>query len=116
MVDDEPHVAAGAAIATVGPAHRRVRLPPERHTPGTAIATLNVEPTLINELRHPGRLRGWPRGSTPALADPIGVPVNHGQIADAQQLPEADPVSGLLQVMDPLPEVIVGGGFGGGLV
>src|SRR3546814_10316861 len=38
VVDDEPHVAPGAAVTAVGPAHRRVRLAPnsskrsEEHT------------------------------------------------------------------------------------
>src|SRR3546814_9893459 len=56
VVDDEPHVATLAAVAAVGPTHRRVRLPAERHAPGATVSTLDVEPTLIDELRHPRRL------------------------------------------------------------
>src|SRR3546814_14362979 len=55
VVDDEPHVATLAAVAAVGPTHRRVRLPAERHAPGATVSTLDVEPTLINELRPPRR-------------------------------------------------------------
>src|SRR3546814_14698253 len=53
VVDDEPHVATLAAVAAVGPTHRRVRLPAERHAPGATVSTLDVEPTLIDELRPP---------------------------------------------------------------
>jgi hypothetical protein len=38
-----------------------VRLTPEGDTAGTAVAPLDVEPTLIDELRHPRRLRDHPR-------------------------------------------------------
>jgi hypothetical protein len=59
VVDDEPHVPAGAPVAAVGTALGGVRLPPERHRARAAIATLDMQPTLIDELRHPCRLRVW---------------------------------------------------------
>src|SRR3546814_12140165 len=54
----EPLVATLAAVAAVRPTHGRVRLAPERHAPGATVSTLDVETTLIDELRHPRRLRG----------------------------------------------------------
>ncbi len=55
-VDHEPHAPAGATVAPVGAAEGDVRLPAEADRAGTAVATLDVETTLIDELRHPARL------------------------------------------------------------
>ena len=56
-VDDQPDPAARAAVAAVGPAEGHVRLPPEADRSRAAVASLDVEPTLIDELRHELRLR-----------------------------------------------------------
>ena len=56
-VDDEPHAAAVAAVAAVGPAPGHVRLPPEADRARAAVTTLDVETALVDELRHPARLR-----------------------------------------------------------
>lgn len=68
MVDDQPHVAAGAAVTAVGTAHGDVGLAPERHAARSPIASLDVEPTLIDELRHPCRLEEARQSPTVAQA------------------------------------------------
>ena len=57
-VDDEPHAAAVAAVAAVGPAPGHVRLAPEADGARAAVTALDVETALIDELRHPVRLGG----------------------------------------------------------
>ena len=55
-VDDEPHAAAVAAVAAVGPALGHVRLAPEADGARAAVTALDVETALVDELRHPARL------------------------------------------------------------
>ena len=52
----EPDVAAVAAVAAVGAAPVDVRLAPERHAAGATIAALDVEATLVHEVRHRARI------------------------------------------------------------
>ena len=59
-VDDEPHVAAVAAVAAVGAALGHVGLAPEADRARAAVATLDVETALVDELRHPARLPSAP--------------------------------------------------------
>ena len=51
-IDDQPDATARAAVTAVGPAEGNVRLPPEAHRSRAAVASLDMEPTLIDELRH----------------------------------------------------------------
>ena len=55
-VDDEPHAAAVAAVAAVGPAPGDVRLAPEADGARAAVTALDVKTALVDELRHPARL------------------------------------------------------------
>jgi hypothetical protein len=51
-VGDEPDVAAAAAVAAVGSTLGDMGFAPERHRPGTAVASLDVETALIDEPGH----------------------------------------------------------------
>jgi hypothetical protein len=52
VVGGQPHVAALAAVAAVGPAERHRTLPPERHAARPTVATTHVELALVDELGH----------------------------------------------------------------
>ncbi len=57
-VGDEHDVAAPAAVAAVGPALGDVRLAPERHRAGAAVAAADVHLDLVDEVaRHRRRIR-----------------------------------------------------------
>ena len=52
VVGDQPHVAALAAVAAVGPAEGDRALPPERHAARATVAAAHVELALVDELGH----------------------------------------------------------------
>src|SRR5439155_14708448 len=70
----QPHVAAPAAVAAVGPAARHVRLSPEGDAARAAVATLHVALRYVDEARHRELLdyflAVWMRLRPPALQRP----------------------------------------------
>ena len=70
----QPHVAAPAAVAAVGPAARHVRLSPEGDAARAAVATLDVALRYVDEARHRELpryfLAVWMRLRPPALQHP----------------------------------------------
>ena len=74
VVGDQPDVAALAAVAAVGPAHRDGALPPEADAAGAAVAAAHVELALVDELGHRIHATGGPsnaRGAVPGPGDPF---------------------------------------------
>jgi hypothetical protein len=58
VVGDEPHVATGATVATVGAAHRHGALAPERHASRSPVTATHVELALVHELGHQSNATG----------------------------------------------------------
>jgi hypothetical protein len=56
VVGDEPHVATVAAVAPVRSTAGDVRLAAERHRARAAVASLDVEAALVDELSQDARL------------------------------------------------------------
>ena len=55
-IGDQPHIAAFAAVAAIGPAPRDMRLPTERDRARATVAALHVEARLVDEAGHETRI------------------------------------------------------------
>jgi hypothetical protein len=55
VVGHEPHIAALAAVASVGPAEHDGTFTPERHATRSTVAPPHVELALVDELGHVDR-------------------------------------------------------------
>ena len=74
-VRHQPHPSPGAAVASVGPAEGHVGLPTERDRAGPAVAGLDVDLALVDELRHAEQATGaWPQGRGSYSVSRTGLP------------------------------------------
>src|SRR5207244_9376855 len=81
-IGDEPHVAALASVTAVGSALGDVRLAPERHRAGAAVACLHMETALVDEARHRRTtLRSHPVSTVGHMEHVAHAPVMVGDIA-----------------------------------
>jgi hypothetical protein len=73
-VGAQPHVAAVAAVATVGPAPGNVGLAAERNRAGAAVAPTNVGSSFVDEPGHAPKDRaGGPGAGAPAPSPPGAI-------------------------------------------